>query len=533
MSTEEIQAVLEGNVSKMNMVEGFDVVIVCTNNEKQASYWQQRLEAAKGTAVSPDAVILAVNEDWEGGAGNALGTLYAYQKAAALAMESDLDLSAQLAAGEISVGLYHTAGKGTRLSPLPGSENNNKPGVKLAVSVDMDGTPASITILEGVVKQTGVYAKSRKGRLSVFWGDQVFIPSVGVEYESAFHADILCTLGPMLDEEQWIEKGMDKYGLIAVNSEEQAAQVEKVSHEVATRLLASLGTIESVGASLGSFSMSFLLLETFLEEFSEELSAKEGKLDSDPHLWMPLTLEESAYIEIMESKGTDPEVSAAHHARMQECLAKFNAKEGASDMGLFGAVNVGDEACWWDYGLLKLYRQNNRLLTADTAGAELLRKFLGISERVSGSTLGEEVSIDEASVVTACEVGAGSIVDSVLSNVKCKYVEAEGCILVNVTAKRITAPKGSIIYNIMDDSSTGVCVTEGGVMVGVHGEDGSQMPVWSNADSICGGKAWKKKVAGNSMSFEEIYGENHTTDVFAVEGMRAETAELMWAEIKG
>lgn len=33
-------------------------------------------------------------------------------------------------------------------------------------------------------------------------------------------------------------------------------QVEKVSHAVATHLLASLGKIESVGASLGSFSMS-------------------------------------------------------------------------------------------------------------------------------------------------------------------------------------------------------------------------------------------------------------------------------------
>lgn len=34
---------------------------------------------------------------------------------------------------QISVGLYHTAGKGTRLSPLPGAENNNKPAVQLPV----------------------------------------------------------------------------------------------------------------------------------------------------------------------------------------------------------------------------------------------------------------------------------------------------------------------------------------------------------------------------------------------------------------
>jgi len=45
---------------------------------------------------------------------------------------------------------FHTAGKGTRLAPLPGSENNNKPGVKLPATY---GTGAPISILEGVVQQ--------------------------------------------------------------------------------------------------------------------------------------------------------------------------------------------------------------------------------------------------------------------------------------------------------------------------------------------------------------------------------------------
>lgn len=56
-------------------------------------------------------------------------------------------------------------------------------------------------------------------------GIKVFIPSVGVEYESTHHADILCTLGPMMNETEWKEKGLDNYGLIAVNSEGNAAQV--------------------------------------------------------------------------------------------------------------------------------------------------------------------------------------------------------------------------------------------------------------------------------------------------------------------
>ena len=70
--------------------------------------------------------------DWPGGAGNGLGTLYAFNKAVALAQSAhNMNLLDELSNGRVSVGMYHTAGKGTRLAPLPGAENNNKPGVRL------------------------------------------------------------------------------------------------------------------------------------------------------------------------------------------------------------------------------------------------------------------------------------------------------------------------------------------------------------------------------------------------------------------
>lgn len=165
-----------------------------------------------------------------------------------------------------------------RLAPLPGAENNNKPGVKLPSSLEIDGVQVPLTILEAVLKQTGVYAGNRKGRLSVFWGDQVgtthprcpthllplspssylfaereshhlsndahalnlscftmqvFIPTAPVEYIPTHHIDILCSLGPMPSAEEWVAKGLEKYGLIAVNESNEAAQVNhKATHNL-------------------------------------------------------------------------------------------------------------------------------------------------------------------------------------------------------------------------------------------------------------------------------------------------------------
>jgi hypothetical protein len=61
---------LRSNIEVMNRLEGFDIVIVCCSSEKQAVYWQQRLENGRGSVLPLSAIVLAVEEDWPGGAGN-------------------------------------------------------------------------------------------------------------------------------------------------------------------------------------------------------------------------------------------------------------------------------------------------------------------------------------------------------------------------------------------------------------------------------------------------------------------------------
>ncbi|MDB3902351.1 hypothetical protein N9362_00175 [bacterium] len=504
-------SLIRTNIEAMNMALGFDVVVVCTSTAHQAAYWQQRLTATRGKVAPADAVVIAVDEDWnKGGAGNGLGTLYAFKKAAAIAKEQHgRDIGAELASGAISMAIYHTAGKGTRLAPLPGGENNNKPGVKLPGSVEVDGVSSAITILECVIKQTGTYASSRKGRLSAFWGDQVFVPSAPCAYTADSHADILAALGPMPSEEEWAAKEMHKYGLIAVNSEGKGAQVEKVDFATATELLSTLGTVEKVGTSLGSFSMSAQLLAALNDEFATELEEKNVALDSDPHFWMPLTLAVDGYCKIMEKKGVDAEESKAHFARIAKVSASL---EGP----LFGAVPVGNEGYWWDYGQLKLYLQNNLLATHDTEEAAALRRFLGIAQdRTAGSTLGA-CKVDANSCVLASKVLAGGdIGSSVLTNVRARDVSVSDSILMNVTARSITG-KNCIVYNVVDDSAEGLTLEDGDVLVGVILPSGERIRMRSNIKTD-GGDAWKEIVHGNARTFEGVYLLNADADVVALE----------------
>lgn len=61
---------LKDNVKIMNDLSGFDVVMVCCSSSKQAHFWQKRLEKCRGSVLPKNCIVLSVEEDWRGGAGN-------------------------------------------------------------------------------------------------------------------------------------------------------------------------------------------------------------------------------------------------------------------------------------------------------------------------------------------------------------------------------------------------------------------------------------------------------------------------------
>jgi len=78
----------------MNASDGFDVVIVCCSSDLQAKYWQQRLEAGRGSVMPTTSIVLSVQEDWPGGAGN--GACRGHTAGASVLQDAAVDSTLQL-----------------------------------------------------------------------------------------------------------------------------------------------------------------------------------------------------------------------------------------------------------------------------------------------------------------------------------------------------------------------------------------------------------------------------------------------------
>ena len=211
-------------------------------------------------------------------------------------------------------------------------------------------------------------------------------------------------------------------------------------------------------------------------------------------------------------------------------MQRFRKDPSHGSLGLFGPVDVGKGVYWWDYGQLKLYQRSTLLMAEASEEASLIRSFFGIPEagRVLYSEVGSACTVDQHSTASSCVLGSGSVKNSVLSNINCQFIEAEGCVLINVTAKRISAKPGCIIYNVIDSSEEGLIVENEDVLAGVSSPDGSQLVMRSNM-SIDGGKAWETRVAGNPLSFEEVYNSNTGVCPITIEKTNSQAHREAWS----
>jgi len=467
---------------------GFDVVVVVSSSRDQTDFWQQRLKETRGLVIGDRTRIISVEEDWPGGAGQLLGTLYAWNKAREV-----LDLDGVLQAGG-KVAIYHTAGKGTRMAPIPAAEANNKSAIKLPRLIRIAGRKTSLTVLEAVIFQTGIFAASRPGRLCVFWGDQVFIPSKAPDSSDGHHAEILDIRSEIPSDESTWKRDWQCYGLVIPGEGGEVLQREKQDWEELQALI-NEGTVRAeasgkivLGKSLGCFTITQAMLAGLLEEFASELGEKQCKLDTDPQLWMPMTSTRSDF----EVRRGDP----AHWHRINRFKERFLSENPGSK--LFGDKDIGAGTLWWDYGQARLYHQNLIKSLENSFEGECLRQFYNLEDYWIENSDSDGAVIEKSLVIDSHV--KGKIRNCVLMGTRGDGLNISDSVAINSHLSQVEA-KQSLIYNCTDLTNSEL--TSGTVVADILLPDRAPVRMMTGFDRD-GKEDWETVLPGNSYSFKTL-----------------------------
>lgn len=472
-----------------------DYVIVTTNSIVQAKYWEIKLKELDTNSRK----YLVVHEDWPGGADNGLGSLYAFKQGNKKAQNLyGVDLKNVLNEGG-SVSLFHCAGMGKRLYPLTASEYNNKSAIKVPSHDGMQ------SVLELVLDQTLSQVSTLKGRLSVYWGDQIFIPSKALKAPES-HVAVFTMVSEFPSRDEWREKHLDQYGLIIIN-DKKSKLVEKTSYSNLLNLVAKepFGNYSpKVGVSLGSFSLSGEMLSELLVMFNQELEERKGKLNTDYHFWMPLTWTKPAYERFMVAKGYEKKEVGAIYDRMQTVKKEL---ENHSARPVFGVQNVGEEALWWDFGNLHSYYQHlMALLERQDEMGERLKTILGVNSYYHK---------ESNSLIINSEVEELNVRNSIVVNVQGKRVSAQDAILINSYVEDLSA-NGSIVYNVSEPNT--LELSSGSIRADIFFNDEPKHVVFYSQLTRNNKGDWKIKLPKNEYAFEDIY---HLNEVFLRKNIEA------------
>lgn len=485
---------------------GADVVIIVNSSTEQALFWQERLTDSlgmysSGAVIKSGALVLSVSEtNWEGGAGNGLGTLNGFVQAARKACEFKIIdtpenptvvnlVSAFMAyAAGKSIFMIHTAGKGTRIAPLPGSECNSKSNIKLPGIVNVDGEKEALTILEAVLMVTSIYAPSRGDRMSVFWGDQVIINENDITFDGSHHVEIFGEFMPLTDD-------IKAYGVLIPCEDGSCSVREKFSKEQILKLLPSGES--NVYRSVGSFTISLSLLNALIKLEEEELTGCAGSLNTDPDWWQPLTSARDEYINVMEKKGISSEETGK---RWDVVTDMWEAFKEVHLGGKIGFTDIGPDSLWWDYGQNSYYLKNMELLTEKTTEGEAARIFFGVEEeKVQDSDTGSAEA--DNSIVLNSVIKKGKLKNCVVVSSYIKEIQAENSVIIGSTVLKLKSA-GALCYNVAEIE---VALTKGEVLVNVFHPEKGRIPMKTHV-SRDGRNDWEGgvRVGENAYTYPEI-----------------------------
>jgi hypothetical protein len=488
------------------------LAIVVSGSEGDQRFWRNHIGSVATDVFRADGSTNVVSVRERTPKGNFLGTLNAWHEVQQGVREGAVVLP--------DVGLLSMVfGKGKRLSPFTQALGNCKAALptpaRSAASTDYLRGGDLSSLFAGTWLDT--IGRAGFQGLIVKWGDEALIPGLRWALPENGFQDVdairfVWRTEPdevLAREKEWIVVD-DRTGLMVTEySRQDLGAIRRRRAELGGGSLA-------MGVNLGSFAISYRLLDAALDVFGPDIQNHNRAADWDPYGWLALSCRSED--EWRSEMAQEAQAGRTALARLIERYPDFYEKMHAIRVRLeardqrplrIGVLDFG-ECFWVDMGLHATLRTSLDRLTQTSVAGEVAREIFGIRE--SPDARGNIVI--DSQVADGADVRDSVIVDSTIADAS--SVIRRG-VIVGGRHRRVHAPDGgAALFCALDElrfdgpssialRSVGgsVRLPEGGRHTTLHLSDGPVSMHGSEYVASYDGPEYTVPILGNPLSFGE------------------------------
>ena len=487
------------------------LAIVVSGSEGDQRFWRSHVGDVARDIFRADGstTVLSVREKTP--KGNFLGTLNAWREVQQQVRQGTVTLP--------DVGLLSMVfGKGKRLSPFTQALGNCKAALPTPARSATSGEYLRGGDLSSLYTATWLDTISRAGfeGLIVKWGDEVLIPGARwtVPHDAFREVDAIRFVwrtepdDVLAREKEWI--------VVDDATNLMVTEYSRQDLEAIRRRRSELGGKLAMGVNLGSFAISYGLMDAALDVFGSDVQNEHRAADWDPYGWLALCCrtEEEWRAEIAQEAQAGRMALAKLLERYPDFYEKMHAVRARLEARRHRPLRIGvldfGECFWVDMGLHPTLRASLERLTEHWATGQVAREVFGISQEPD-----ERGNIVvNSQIAGSADVHDSLIVDSTIADGS--SVIRRG-VVIGGRHGRVAMPSGGVaLFCALDDLAfdgpsavamrsvgSSIQLPEGGRHTTLHLADGPVSMLGSEAIRNYDGPDYTTPILGNALSFGE------------------------------
>jgi hypothetical protein len=500
------------------------LVAIVSGSANDAEYWQAHATSVAGDVFRADRATRVLSVHERSPKGNLLGTLNAWRETKQAATTAALALP--------NVGLVSMVfGKGKRLSPLTQALGNCKAALPTPMISPTSGDYLRGGDLSSLYTSTWLDTIERAGfrGLVVKWGDEAMIPGVRWSLPAGAYADVDAIRFVWQTEPDEVLAREKEWVVVDAATDLMVTQYPRENLAAILTRRDSLAGARSVGASndaaprrlamgvnLGSFAISYPLLDAALDVFGADVADRTMAADWDPYGWLALSCESDAEwgaARAYEAQAGRPGLSALlqrypdFYVKMKEVRRRVEQQRGRRLK--IAVLDFG--ACFWvDMGLHQQLRRALERLTHQDAGGAVTRALFGIAREPDA----DGNIIVNSQIASGADIRDSVIVDSQITDGSSVI---RGGIVIGGRHDRVSMPEGGIalfcaLSTLAFDGPSAIALRSvgqdvrlpaGGRHTILYGPNGPVPMTGNESVTSYDGPGYDEPILGNPISYAE------------------------------